>query len=592
LKNAFKRYWPYIQNFRLHYFWVFIGIILTVSATSATAYIMKPMIDDMFIQKNSAMLIVIPLGLIGIYVIKSVGRYIQSVNTNYIGLHIVTQLRAVLLEKILYMDMRYIHANRSGEMISRITNDNSRVQYFVSNMLPEFIRETLTVIALVGYVIYLNPQLAFYAFVVLPLLVLPLIKITRRLKRLSHRSQEKNADMVNRLTEVFNNTEIIKVNATERYEMDRFQEENWHLFKINMKAVYTNELVSPLLEIIASIGLATVIYMGGKEVINGHMTPGEFFSFFTAVGLAFQPARGVGIIYAKMQDALAASERIFAVLDLTDTIKDGSTVLDKPIRSIRFDNVSLAYDEKEALNGINLEINEHQTIALVGDSGGGKSTLINAIVRFYDTSAGRILINNIPITELTQHSLRNHIAVVSQRVYIFQDTLAANVAYGHEIDEARVIDALKHADALEFAQSLREGIYTVMDEFGANLSGGQRQRIAIARAIYKKASVLILDEATSALDNESERRIQNALKAYTKDKITILIAHRLSTVEHADTILVFKQGRIVSRGTHHELLEHSAEYQRLSRTLGVIADVTHFSGEARKVAGTKVPTTP
>jgi subfamily B ATP-binding cassette protein MsbA len=567
LKNAYKRYWPYIQNFKLQYLYVLIGILLTVSATSGTAYIMKPMIDNMFIQKDSSMLIWIPLGLIGIYIVKSAGRYIQSVNTNYIGLHIITQLRTVLLQKILFMDMRYIYSNRSGEMISRITNDIGRVQYFVSNMLPEFIRETLTVAALVGYVIYLNPTLAFYAFIVLPLLVIPLIQITRRLKKLSHSSQEKNADIVNRLTEVFNNTEIIKLNATEKYELDRFEQENWHFFKINMKAVYTNELVSPLLEIIASIGLASVIYMGGKEVISSQMTPGEFFSFFTAVGLAFQPARGVGIIYAKMQDALAASERIFTVLDLTNTVEDGETALKEPIRSIRFENVSLAYGEKVALSDIDLSIHECQTIALVGDSGGGKSSLINAIVRFYDTSEGKIFINNIPITELLQHSLRDHIAVVSQRVYIFQDTLAANVAYGHDIDEEQVLEALKSADALEFAHSLSEGIYTPMEESGTNLSGGQRQRIAIARAIYKKASVLILDEATSALDNETERRIQNALKEYTKDKITILIAHRLSTVEHADTILVFKQGRIVARGTHQELLENSSEYQRLSRTL-------------------------
>lgn len=567
MRNTFKRYWPYIQNFKLHYMLVFIGILLTVSATSGTAYIMKPMIDNMFIQKDSSMLIWIPLGLIAIYIVKSAGRYIQSVSTNYIGLHIITQLRTVLLKKIIFMDMRYIYSSRSGEMISRVTNDIGRVQYFVSNMLPEFIRETLTLIALVGYVIYLNPMLSFYAFIVLPIVIVPLIQITRRLKKISHRSQEKNADIVNRLTEVFNNTEIIKLNATEKYELDRFEDENWHFFKINMKNVYTNELVSPLLEIIASIGLALVIYMGGKEVINSQMTPGEFFSFFTAVGLALQPGRGIGIIYAKMQDAVAASERIFTVLDLADTIKDGEVTLKEPIRSIRFENVSLNYGEKVALSEINLSIHNPQTIALVGDSGGGKSTLINAIVRFYDASKGTVFINDIPITELTQHSLRDHIAVVSQRVYIFQDTLAANVAYGYDIDEARVINALKSADALEFSQSLPNGIHTVMEESGSNLSGGQRQRIAIARAIYKKASVLILDEATSALDNETERRIQNALHEYTKDKITILIAHRLSTVEHADTILVFKQGSIIARGTHQELLENSSEYQRLSRTL-------------------------
>jgi len=564
LRATLRRYWPYLRNYKFYYFLVFIGIVLTVSATAATAHIMQPLMDKMFIERDKEMLLYIPLGLIGIYVVKSVGRYIQSVYMSYIGLHVISLLRERLLEKMLYLDMEFLYKNRSGDLISRITNDITRIQYFVSNMLPELFRETLTVIALVGYIIYLNPMLAFYSLIVLPLVIYPLITIAKRLKKLSHRSQETNADVVTRLSEVFNNSEIIKAHATEAFELKRFSHENWRFFNINMKSVYTAELVSPILEIIAATGLAAVIYMGGKEVYAGNMSVGEFTAFLTAVGLVFQPIRRISSIYAKIQDAIAASERVFSIIDLENHIVDGTQELLDDIHTITFHNVSLHYEGAVVLHDINVTITEGKTVALVGDSGGGKSSFINLIVRFYDPDSGSLTVNGHDIKSYTQHSLREHIAMVSQRVYIFQDTLAANVAYGHKVDEKRVMEALQHADALDFVSKLPKGINTPMEEFGTNLSGGQRQRIAIARAIYKNASVLILDEATSALDNESEKRIQQALQSYTKDKITIMIAHRLSTIEHADEILYFQRGEIIARGSHRELLERSQEYRRLA----------------------------
>lgn len=564
MKKTFNYYLPYMQGYRYQYILVVIGIVLTVTATAATAHIMKPIMDDMFIAKDPKMLYVIPLMLIGIYIAKSAGRYLQSVYTNYIGLHIVSRLREDLLEKMIHLDMGFLYSNRSGELISRITNDIARVQYFVSTMLPELIRETLTVIALIGYVIYLNPILSFWALIVMPTIIYPLILIAKRLKKLSHRSQEKNADVLSRLTEVFNNSEIIKANATEDYEMVRFKDENNHFFNINMKSTYTNELVSPIMEIIAAIGLAAVIFVGGKEVYAGRMSVGEFTAFLTAVGLVFQPLRRVSSIYGKIQDAQAATERVFHIFELDNKIIDGKDVLSTPVQTIEFQNVTLKFDEKTALKNLNIKIHAGQTIALVGQSGGGKSSLINLLLRFYDPDEGTILLNQHNIKNYTQNSLRHQIAAVSQRVYIFQDTLAANVAYGDDIDEEKVLNALEIADALDFSQNLPHGIHTVMQEFGANLSGGQRQRIAIARAIYKHASLLILDEATSALDNESEKRIQSALESYTKDKITIIIAHRLSTIEHADVILYFESGEIIAEGSHRNLLETSEAYQRLA----------------------------
>ena len=564
MKQILKRYMPYLKDYKIPYFFVFIGILLTVSATIATAQIMKPLMDDLFISKKEEMLIYIPLGLIGIYFIKAIGRYIQSVYMNYIGLHIVTRFREILLAKIISLDMEFLYINRSGELISRVTNDINRIQYFVSNMLPELFRESLTVVALISYIIYLNANLAFYSLVVMPLIIYPLVLIAKKLKKYSHRSQAKNADVVTRLTEVFNNSEIIKANATEKYEVKRFSEQNWQFFKINMKSVYVGEIVSPFMEIIGALGLAAVIYVGGREVYDGKMSVGEFTAFLTAVGLVFQPIRRIGSIYSKVQDAVAASERVFDILDTQSKVVDGEIELTQDIQEVTFSNVMLKYEGSNALDSINISIKKGENIALVGDSGGGKSTFINMLLRFYDPSSGKISMNGIDIKEFTQESLKHNISLVSQRIYIFQDTLAANVAYGQEIDETRVNEALRLADASAFVGALEDGIYTMMSEAGLSLSGGQRQRVAIARAIYKHSSLLLFDEATSALDNESEKRIQKALDEYTKDKITITIAHRLSTIEHADKILVMQKGKIISSGTHKELLESSEVYQRLA----------------------------
>lgn len=567
MKKILKRYIPYIKEYKLQYLLVLIGIILTVSATTATAHIMKPLMDEMFIEKKEEMLYYIPLGLIGIYFLKSLGRYMQSVFMNYIGQHIMTRFREILLEKIINLDMAFLYLNRSGELISRVTNDIDRIRYFVSNMLPELVRESLSVVALLGYVVYLNPTLAFYSLIVLPIAVYPILAIGKKLKKYSRRSQEKNADVLSRLTEVFNNSEIIKANAAQKFEIERFSIQNRQFFKINMKSVYVGDIVSPFMEIVGATGLAAVIFVGGREVYNGNMSVGEFTAFITAIGLVFQPIRRIGSIYSKIQDAVSASERVFEMLDIENKIVDGDKVLKEDINRIEFKNVNLKYDDIYVLDDINIDIKNSEKIALVGDSGGGKSTFINMLLRFYDPHNGEILINGINIKEFTQESLKRHISLVTQRIYIFQDTLAANVAYAQEIDEKRVKEALVLADAWSFVESLEEGIYTKMEEFGSNLSGGQRQRIAIARAIYKHASLILFDEATSALDNESEKRIQSALDEYTKDKITVTIAHRLSTIEHADKILVMQKGRIIAVGKHKELLESCEVYQRLAGKL-------------------------
>jgi len=563
MKTTIKRFVPYFKNYKPQFIFLLIGLILTALGTVGSAHIIKPILDDIFIDKNETMLYIVPFMLIGIYAIKGVGRYIQGYFTNYIGQDIIKDLRNNLLKNILHLDFDYFNKTSSGDLISRISNDIMRVQFVAANMIPDFILQSITIVGLISYAIYLSPILAFFALVVIPVTFYPLSILAKKMKKISRKAQEKNADVMIRLTESFNNIEVIKANASEDFEVNRFKKENQHFFDITMKGVKTNELISPMMEIFGAFGIALVIMLGGKEVIQGNMSVGSFFSFLTAIGMTFDPIKRLSSLYNKMQDAIAASERIFSLMDQKPLILSGNIILNKQIEYIKFNNVELFYDKKQALFNINLKIKKGQTYALVGQSGGGKSSFINLLTRFYDTHKGLIEFNNENIKNYTLKSLRSQIAIVSQRIYIFEDTLCANVAYGQIIDKKRVLQVLKDADLEELVLALKNGIDTKLQENGTNLSGGQKQRLAIARAMYKNTSVLILDEATSALDNATEKRIKNILKQYTKDKITFIIAHRLSTIELADTILVFDKGHIVDRGNHIDLLKYSKIYKNL-----------------------------
>jgi subfamily B ATP-binding cassette protein MsbA len=563
MKTTIKRFVPYFKNYKPQFIFLLIGLILTALGTVGSAHIIKPILDDIFIDKNEIMLYIVPFMLIGIYAIKGVGRYIQGYFTNYIGQDIIKDLRNNLLKNILHLDFDYFNKTSSGDLISRISNDIMRVQFVAANMIPDFILQSITIVGLISYAIYLSPILAFFALVVIPVTFYPLSILAKKMKKISRKAQEKNADVMIRLTESFNNIEVIKANASEDFEVNRFKKENQHFFDITMKGVKTNELISPMMEIFGAFGIALVIMLGGKEVIQGNMSVGSFFSFLTAIGMTFDPIKRLSSLYNKMQDAIAASERIFSLMDQKPLILSGNIILNKQIEYIKFNNVELFYDKKQALFNINLKIKKGQTYALVGQSGGGKSSFINLLTRFYDTHNGLIEFNNENIKNYTLKSLRSQIAIVSQRIYIFEDTLCANVAYGQIIDKKRVLQVLKDADLEELVLTLKNGIDTKLQENGTNLSGGQKQRLAIARAMYKNTSVLILDEATSALDNATEKRIKIILKQYTKDKITFIIAHRLSTIELADTILVFDKGHIVDRGNHIDLLKYSKIYKNL-----------------------------
>ncbi len=563
MRQFFKQYIPYYKNYIRKFIYAFIGIVLVAGGTSGTAYIMKPLLDDIFINKDEQMLMILPIFVIVLYAAKGIGRYIQAYYISYIGQDIIRQIRDKLFTHILHLDLTFFNSKHGGELISRITNDINRIQAAVSNQIASFAQEVLTIIALVSMVIYQSAELAFYGLVVMPLAVYPLTVLARKMKLLSFKSQEKNSDITAHLSESFNNIEIIKASSAVDLETNRFKKHNQEFFSINIKAVKTNELVSPIMEILGAVAVATVIIIGGRYVIDGSLTAGEFFSFLTALFMLYTPIKRLSSLYNQMQDALAANERINELFALNPDIVSGKETVQSSIDKIQFKDIELKFDDKYALKKVNLEASKGETIALVGDSGGGKSSLINTLIRFYDATGGSIVINDTNIKDLTLQSLRDSISIVTQRVYIFNDTIASNIAYGQEFDEKKVINALKKAHAYDFVSNLEDGIYTTLDEFGTNLSGGQRQRIAIARALYKEPQILILDEATSALDNESESIITQVLEEVSQDKITFVIAHRLSTIKHANKIAVFKDGEIICQDSEENLIKSCKEYRRL-----------------------------
>ena len=563
IKDVLKRFGPYFKDYIPHFIFAIIGMGLASGGTAVSAYLVEPVLNKIFVEKNEKLLYILPCAIIAIYVIKNIGTFMQAYFTAYIGQDTIRRFREKMVANLLNLDMDFFNEFRTGELISRTTNDIDRIRSIVSSIIPELIRESVTIIGLLCVVVYQSPKLAFFALVVMPVAIYPISRLAKRMKKISKQSQEKTSDITSALSEIFTNIEIIKANNAQKYEHSRFVDENNKFFRLNLKSVKIEQLVSPLMETIGSIGVAAVIIIGGKDVIDGHINMGAFFSFLTALFMLYTPLKRIVNIYNKMQDAIAASERTFFLMDKVSQIKDGQKELNEEINLIKFNDVRLSYGDKEVLKGINLEANKSEFIALVGSSGGGKSSLMNLLMRFYDVNGGEILINGINLKDIKIRSLRQNIGLVTQRVYIFNDTIAKNVAYGREFNEDAVINALKLANAYEFVSKLDNGINTILNEFGTNLSGGQRQRIAIARALYQNPQILIFDEATSALDNESEKEITKAINNLRSKKIIFVIAHRLSTVENADKIAVLSDGKIIDTGSDEELSKRNEIYAKL-----------------------------
>ena len=563
LKEVLWRFAPYFRDYISYFIIAIAGMLMASGGTAASAWVIEPVLNKIFIEKNKDLLYLLPYAIIAIYFLKGLGTFLQAYFTAYIGQDIVRRFREKLLKNLLNLDMKFFNDYRTGELISRNINDIDRIRSIVSSMIPELIREAITIAGLLCVVLYQSLQLAFFALVIMPAAVYPLSRLAKKMKKISRASQEKTSDISSKLSEIFTNIEIIKANNAQEFEHAKFTAENAKFFKLNLKSVKVNEMVSPMMEIFGSVGVAAVVIIGGKEVIDGNLTMGSFFSFLTALFMLYTPIKRISGLYNKMQDAVVAAERTFELLDKEPQILSGDKPVPREINLINFKDVRLNYDDKEVLKSVNLSASKSQTIALVGSSGGGKSSIVNLLMRFYDANGGAIEINGENIKNFSLNSLRQNIGLVTQRVYIFNDTVANNVAYGRKYDEAKVELALKTANAYDFVANLPEGAQTVLNEFGTNLSGGQRQRIAIARALYDDPQILIFDEATSALDNQSEQQITKAIANLQKEKIIFIIAHRLSTVQNADKIAVISGGKVVGFDTDERLSKSCEIYKKL-----------------------------
>ena len=562
LKDVLIRFKPFYKKYKKEFAIAIFGMILTSIGTAGSFASLKPILDYIFVEKNEALLYTLPFLLVVIYILKNLGFYLQTYYLSFIGMDTLRILRFKVLKNLLKLDMDFFKRNRSGELVSRCTNDINALQSIVSNIIPDFFRELLTIVGLLIVVFYQSPILAFFALVVLPCAILPLVHFARKLKKYARSIQETNSDLLSRLSEIFSNIELIKASNTQNKESEKFAKQNNELCRLNLKSTRIDALTSPLMEIIGSLGVAAVIIIGGREVIHGTMSVGSFFAFITALFAIYTPLKRLSSLYGRLQGAIAASERTFYLLDLEPQILNGSKNLES-IARIEFKQVDFAYENpyKSVLKDINFEFNKGEILALVGTSGGGKSSIINLLMRFYDKQKGEILLNDLDISEFSIESLHDRIGLVTQNIYLFNDSFAENVAYSEEPNKEKIIKALKLANAYEFVQEMG-GIYAEIKEHGKNLSGGQKQRIAIARALYKNPDLLIFDEATSALDNESEKAIIETIENLKKDRLVLMIAHRLSTIENADKIAVIDQGQMIAIGSNEELLQSCELYQK------------------------------
>jgi subfamily B ATP-binding cassette protein MsbA len=541
--------------------------MLFVSAFhGAVAFLVKPALDDIFIRKDASRLTVIPLVVLCVYLLKGIFDFGQTYLMGSTGQRVVRDIRNHLYGHMQGLSQAFYMRNPTGVLISRVQNDVGLMQGAITEATTGLVKDVFSVLALAGVIVYRDWRLAAVALVLFPLAFLPIYKFGRKIRRSSVQGQEIAGGVVSHLQETFSGSKIVKAFGAEAFETDRFVARNQSLYRTYLKIVKTQAMSAPLSEVFAGMGAAAVIAYGGYSVVRGGSTPGNFFSFMTALFMMYEPVKRLSRINNVIQQGIAAAGRVFDVLDTPPGISDreGAVPLSEVRKEIVFDNVSFRYGDEGPwiLKGIDLAVPVGSTVALVGSSGAGKSTLVDLVPRFYDPQEGAIRFDGTDLRDLTISSLRSKIAIVGQHTVLFNDTVRYNIAYGmRDASQERIEEAARRANAHGFISRLEGGYDTEVGEQGLKLSGGERQRVAIARALLKDSPILILDEATSALDNESESIVQTALEELMKGRTTFVIAHRLSTVRNADLILVMEDGRIVERGTHEGLLACESRYR-------------------------------
>ena len=537
------------------------------AATAANAWLMQPMLDRVFVAHDERLLLVIPAAIVALAFLKGIANYGQTVLMSKVGFRVVADIQSSLFARLMRADIAFFHANPTGTLMSRFTMDAAMLRSAATDLLANIGKEALTAAFLIALMFYQDWALALIASVAFPLAFRPIIKLGKRMRRISTNTQSEVGLLMTLLNQSFQGARHIKAYGMEAYETNRARRMIDNLARLLQRAARTRAISSPLMETLGGVAVALVVLYGGHQVLSGARTPGTFFSFVTALLLAYQPLKSLAGLNTSLQEGMAAAQRIFTILDIEPAIQDVPGARDLVVKGgeIRFADVHFAYaNGAVALDGLDLVVPAGKHVALVGASGAGKSTVLNLVPRFYDVISGSIAIDGADIRQIRLGSLRAAIALVSQEVTLFDDTVRANIAYGRlGASEAEIVAAAQGAAADEFIRALPDGYDTPVGEHGVKLSGGQRQRIAIARAMLKNAPILLLDEATSALDTESERQVQAALTALMQGRTTVVIAHRLSTVTHADLICVMDGGAVVEQGTHAELLRREGAYARL-----------------------------
>jgi len=568
----------YIKDNRLKLFFAMVCMLFVAASTAASAFLIKPVLDEIFFKKNIRMLKLIPLAVIIIYILRGLGMYGQEYLMESVGQRIIRRLRNDLYNRIQDLSLAFFHKEKTGVLMSRITNDVNIIKAMVSTAVTGALKDAFTIMGLTILIFYRDWKLALFALIILPIAFIPVVKFGRRVRRVSTGVQESMADLSSFLHETFTGNRIVKAFGMEAYEKKRFAEKTQRLFDLEIRAVIARSLSSPIMEFLGGLGIAFIIWYGGYRVINGTSTVGTFFSFMAAVLMLYDPVKKLSKLNNAIQEGLAALDRIFNIIEKESDIRepDNPVTVIPGSHSVTFQNVFFKYDNVTVLEDINLDVRAGEILALVGMSGGGKTSLVNLIPRFYDVCEGAILIDGVDMKKASISSLRSQIAIVTQDPILFNDTVLNNIAYGNRDASNEDIERVARAAyAYDFIQQFPEKFDTSIGELGGRLSGGEKQRICIARALLKDAPILILDEATSSLDAESELLVQSALENLMRGRTTFVIAHRLSTIGYAHRIIVITNGRIVEEGKQEELMALQGEYYKLHQMqLKTVGNIT------------------
>ena len=557
MPHPLKRLFAYARPYRWRLVWALLAMGVYASGELGQAALVKPIVDNTLPLGNG--LTLMAWEIIGVFIVKGIGSYVSSYLMVGVGQRVVMDLRNALYRHILGQSAGFFARRTTGQLMSRINNDVAQVQQAVSETIGDLARESITAIVLGAWLLYIDARLTLSCLIVAPLIVYPLVRLGWRVRRTTRRSQEALEHLSHLTVEAFTGHRIVKAFGTEAHEGDKFGRAAHHLYRTNMKVTAALSSLPPLMELIGGVGMAIALIYGSRQVSTHQMTPGSFFSFMATLLLMYGPAKKLSRVNANLQQTMAASERIFEMLDTHTEVKErpDAPVLEPFQAVIEFRNVGFGYEDSETriLKDVSLSVRAGQLVAIVGRSGAGKTTMVNLLPRFYDVTSGAILIDGVDVRDVTLKSLREQIGIVTQETVLFDDTIANNIAYGSPRSSPQAIEAAaRAANAHDFVTALPRGYATMIGERGQRLSGGQRQRIAIARALLKNAPILVLDEATSALDTESEHLVQAALINLMMNRTSFVIAHRLSTIRRADAIVVLDHGRIVEIGRHDELL--------------------------------------